>query len=75
MVKSNWLRAVVPMLAIGCESDINLFNDVPPPPVPNHPDIENPTQTDVIVQVTTPTVDILWTIGQFVLDVRTSRNA
>jgi hypothetical protein len=62
MVKWNWLRAVVPMLALGCNSENDLFEDVPPPPVPNHPDIENPTQTDVIVQVTTPTVDILWTI-------------
>ena len=62
MVRPTWLRALVPMLAVGCDSDVNLFNDPPDLPVPNHPDLENETQTDVIVQVTTPTVDVLWTI-------------
>jgi hypothetical protein len=46
----------------GCLSDQGLFNEFPPEPQVNPPDLANPTQTDVIVQVTTPMVDILWTI-------------
>jgi hypothetical protein len=57
-----WWGAVLPVVAAGCVSDNDLFNDFPPEPQANPPDLENPTQTDVIVQVTTPMVDVLWTI-------------
>src|SRR5262245_6111111 len=62
MFQPRWVRVVVPVVAAGCVSEGDLFTDPPPPPVPNHPDVANPTQTDVIVQVTTPMVDVLWTI-------------
>jgi len=55
------MRVVLPLVASSCiEYDVG--QDLPPEPVPNRPGLENPTQTDVIVQVTTPMVDVLWTI-------------
>jgi len=55
------MRVVLPLVACSCiEYDVG--QDLPNPPVPNPPVLENPTQTDVIVQVTTPMVDVLWTI-------------
>ncbi len=55
------MRVVLPLVASAC-SEYNFDQDLPPEPVPNKPVLENPTQTDVIVQVTTPMVDVLWTI-------------
>jgi hypothetical protein len=58
-------RSVVvlaPLMAVGCGNDYDVVRDFPEwgraAPVP----LENEVQVDEIVQVTTPMVDILWTI-------------
>jgi hypothetical protein len=57
----TWIRVVLPLVAASCIEN-NFGQTPPPPPEANPPDLANPTQTDVIVQVTTPMVDILWII-------------
>ena len=58
-------RACVLSLAlVGCNIENGVGNSFPPEPTPNPPDLANPTQTDVIVQTTTPKVDVLWVIAQ-----------
>jgi len=45
-----------------CSSDQGFGDQLPPQPHDNPPDLANPTQTDIIVQTTTPEVDVLWVI-------------
>ncbi len=49
-------------LAGGCEPDVTITKDEDAFGVPNTPNLSTPIQHDVIVQVTTPKVDILWVI-------------
>ncbi|MCA9493145.1 MAG: hypothetical protein KC621_24610 [Myxococcales bacterium] len=56
-------RNLVMVLAlVGCKSEVDLLQELPDVAVPNHVDIEDTEHTDAIVQVTTPRVDVLWTI-------------
>ncbi len=48
-------------LMVGC-SDYNLSSNVPPLEAPNAKELESPTRTDEIVQITTPSVDVLWVV-------------
>jgi hypothetical protein len=45
----------------GC-SDYNLANTAPPLEAPNAKELESPTRTDEIVQLTTPSADVLWVV-------------
>lgn len=58
------MRRNLVMLAVlvGCKSDLDFVQELPDVAVPNKVDIEDTEQTDAIVQVTTPMVDVLWTI-------------
>jgi hypothetical protein len=63
-MERSWMRVVLPLIAGACGID-NQFNiPLPVEPHDNPPDLADPTQTDIIVQVTTPKVDVLWTIEQ-----------
>lgn len=50
------------LLALACQTDVYLDKDVDVPTVPNPPDLNPPTQLDIIKQVVTPEVDVLWVI-------------
>ena len=47
---------------LGCQSDINLIPDSSLTSTPNPPDLSAVTKEDRIVQVTVPSVDVLWLI-------------
>jgi hypothetical protein len=53
---------MVPFVSWGCRTEGGFGTVLPAPPHDNPPDLANPVQTDVIVQLSTPKVDILWTI-------------
>lgn len=46
----------------GCTSDFTILDDLDAAGVPNPPNLSTPTKEDVITQVTTPQVDILWVV-------------
>lgn len=48
--------------AIGCINENDLLQDLPDPAVPTERPVPNAKHTDAILQVTTPMVDVLWTI-------------
>lgn len=51
------------LLALACQPpDVYLDKDVDVPTVPNPPDLNPPTQVDVIRQVVTPEVDVLFVV-------------
>lgn len=63
MTYGQVVRAVAALALIGCQGpDINFSKDGEVPVVPNPPLLETPTKTDVIQQVVTPEVDILWVV-------------
>src|SRR3990172_9542368 len=56
-------RVLAPLwLVVGCGSDQGFNKPLPDYPTGAPPPVANVTQVDKIVQVTTPMVDILWTI-------------
>ena len=55
-------RVLFVMGLIGCQSDINLIPDSSLTSTPNPPDLSAVTKEDRIVQVTVPSVDVLWVI-------------
>ena len=58
---NRWSLLPLPMLFGAC-IDYNTSSTVPGFGIPNPRPLDNPTQTDRLVQVTVPTVDILWVI-------------
>ncbi len=56
------LVALAALAVAGCEQDFSFADKDAAVGVPNPPDLETPSRTDRIVQVTTPEVDILWVI-------------
>jgi hypothetical protein len=50
------------LLLTSCGIENQVEGGLPDPPVVNPPELENPTQTDIIIQTTTPEVDVLWVI-------------
>jgi hypothetical protein len=59
------MNRLFPVLCLGvvlgaCKSDQGIGIQVPPVYEVNPPPLEDPVNTDVIVQVTTPMVDVLW---------------
>lgn len=50
------------LLSGGCGSEITILGEVDAAGVPNPPNLATPVKEDVIVQITTPEVDILWVI-------------
>ena len=47
---------------VGCSGEYDIVGDVEAFGEPNPPALENPEQTDRIVQVTTPAGDVLWVV-------------
>jgi len=58
MKRTVWLALGV----IACKNDQGFVGGVPPQAVPTARPLPNTKQTDAIVQVTTPKVDVLWTV-------------
>lgn len=57
------LWSLIPLVGlVGCYQDILLNDKDKGQVVPNPPDLQTPSKTDKIVQVTTPKVDVLWVI-------------
>lgn len=52
---------VAPFLLIGCQ-EYTIDEGAPPAGEANPAELENPTNVDRIVQVTTPSVDVLWVV-------------
>ena len=65
MVRSSSLilgMVALPLWVGGCDSDFTILPDAGAVGVPNPPNLATPVKEDVIVQITTPEVDILWVI-------------
>lgn len=56
----SFATLVVGGLLAACQSDYRVGGDLLPELIVNPPSLQDPVQTDAIVQVTTPKVDILW---------------
>ncbi|MEQ1570528.1 MAG: hypothetical protein ABMA64_33155 [Myxococcota bacterium] len=58
---NRWIPLLGSVLAgAACNSERGFYQDLLPELESNPPGLENPVKTDVIVQVTTPMVDVLW---------------
>lgn len=62
MLRSALVAAPIALAAAGCSIENGLGDQLPEFGAINAPPVENVQQEDRIVQVTTPMVDILWTI-------------
>lgn len=53
---------LIPLIVSGCASETGLSKDFPPAAIPNPRALEVVTQTDKLVQVQVPEVDVLWLV-------------
>jgi len=62
-MRAGWLLALAGVAALsGCKRTYDFVEPVEVPTAGEPPSLETPVKTDVITQVTTPEVDILWVI-------------
>jgi hypothetical protein len=58
----SWTRNAALLLMVACVNENEFFKDLPPIVNNTNRPVPNTEQTDSILQVTTPMVDVLWTI-------------